>query len=168
MRQGVKTSNRCLYLFSWRGRCFNALVQRILPEPESVSAFSILFVFLFLTGIGFFAGHALAAENPPGELKITRITPSGMDVPAGRQIVFEFNRPVVPLGRMERNSSEIPITIEPALSCQWRWLNASNLACQLDEKNGHDACNPLQNNRQARNQTGRRARSFSKRSPTLS
>jgi hypothetical protein len=57
-----------------------------------------------------------------------------MDVPAGRQIVFEFNRPVVPLGTMERSSSEIPITIEPALECQWRWLNASNLACQLDER----------------------------------
>ncbi|SPF41207.1 Alpha-2-macroglobulin domain protein (fragment) [Syntrophobacter sp. SbD1] len=96
---------------------------------------------LVLIGIflipGFFTtGLASPAESGSGEaLKINRITPSGNDVPPGRQIVFEFNRPVVPLGRMERNASEIPISIEPALSCQWRWLNSSNLACQLDEQN---------------------------------
>ncbi len=93
--------------------------------------------------IGFFANLSLiipsdalsAGAGAPGEvLKITRITPSGADVPAGRQIVFEFDHPVVPLGRMERSPSEIPVDIEPALSCQWRWLNSSNLACQLDEQ----------------------------------
>ena len=92
--------------------------------------------------LGFFAilsffmtASAPAAEGGPGDaLKITRITPSGADIPPGRQIVLEFNHPVVPLGRMERNASEIPISIEPALSCQWRWLNSSNLACQLDEQ----------------------------------
>jgi len=93
--------------------------------------------------IGFFANLSLiipsdalsAGEGVPGEaLKITRITPSGADVPPGRQIVFEFDHPVVPLGRMERSPSEIPVDIEPALSCQWRWLNSSNLACQLDEQ----------------------------------
>ncbi len=90
----------------------------------------------FLGILGFLmTGSPAAAENGPGEaLKITRITPSGADVPPGRQIVFEFNHPVVPLGRMERNASEIPISIEPALSCQWRWLNSYNLACQLDEQ----------------------------------
>jgi uncharacterized protein YfaS (alpha-2-macroglobulin family) len=93
--------------------------------------------------IGFFVALSLiilsdplsAGEGAPGEvLKITRITPSGADVPPGRQIVFEFDHPVVPLGRMERSPSEIPVSIEPALSCQWRWLNSSNLACQLDEQ----------------------------------
>ncbi|MGO9687504.1 MAG: alpha-2-macroglobulin family protein [Syntrophobacteraceae bacterium] len=80
---------------------------------------------------GFVGSDLQAAET---SLKITRITPSGVDIPPGRQIVFEFNRPVVPLGRMERSASEIPVSIEPALSCQWRWLNSSNLACQLDEQ----------------------------------
>ena len=80
---------------------------------------------------GFLGSDLQAAETA---LKITRITPSGVDVPPGRQIVFEFDRPVVPLGRMERSDSEIPVSIEPALSCQWRWLNSSNLACQLDEQ----------------------------------
>lgn len=68
-------------------------------------------------------------------LRIVRVTPSGNDVPAERQLVFQFNRPVVPLGRMERDASEIPVTITPALNCQWRWLNTSALACQLDEQN---------------------------------
>src|SRR5208283_1924291 len=85
----------------------------------------------FFVILGFIPSDSLAAESV---LKITRITPSGADIPPGRQIVFEFNRPVVPLGRMERSASEIPVSIEPALSCQWRWLNSSNLACQLDEQ----------------------------------
>ena len=67
-------------------------------------------------------------------LKITRITPDGEDVPAGRQIVIQFNRPVVPIGRMERSPDEIPIEITPKLDCQWRWLNTSALSCNLDEQ----------------------------------
>jgi alpha-2-macroglobulin len=66
-------------------------------------------------------------------LHIRRITPDGVDVPAGRQVVFQFDRPVVPVGRMERKASEIPIEITPALNCEWRWLNTSALACQLKE-----------------------------------
>lgn len=77
---------------------------------------------------------AAIAEQGQESLKITRITPSGLDVPVGRQIVFEFDRAVVPLGKMGRSSAEIPITIEPALSCQWSWLNPSSLACRLDEE----------------------------------
>jgi hypothetical protein len=67
-------------------------------------------------------------------LEIIRITPAGVDVPTGRQIVFQFSRAVVPVGRMERRAAEIPITISPGLDCRWRWLNASALACQLDER----------------------------------
>nr|NIP39385.1 large extracellular alpha-helical protein [Candidatus Dadabacteria bacterium]NIS09575.1 large extracellular alpha-helical protein [Candidatus Dadabacteria bacterium]NIV43084.1 large extracellular alpha-helical protein [Candidatus Dadabacteria bacterium]NIX16050.1 large extracellular alpha-helical protein [Candidatus Dadabacteria bacterium]NIY22752.1 large extracellular alpha-helical protein [Candidatus Dadabacteria bacterium] len=67
-------------------------------------------------------------------LQINSITPSGQDVPAGRQIVITFNRPVVPIGRMDRKFSELPIDVTPELKCQWRWINTSALACQLDEK----------------------------------
>ena len=66
-------------------------------------------------------------------LEILWITPDGVDVPTGRQIVFQFDRPVVPVGRMERTPGEIPITITPALNGEWRWLNTSALACQLKE-----------------------------------
>jgi len=77
-----------------------------------------------------------ASQKP---LEIIRITPDGEDVPPGRQIVIQFNRPVVPLGRMERTSEEIPIEITPACKCEWRWLNTSALACQLGDK---DALRP--------------------------
>ena len=89
--------------------------------------FSILSGLLILTGA---ICQSFAAAPP---LHITRITPSGTDVPAGRQIVFQFDRPVVPIGRMARKASEIPIVITPPLKCQWRWINSGTLACQLDK-----------------------------------
>jgi uncharacterized protein YfaS (alpha-2-macroglobulin family) len=73
------------------------------------------------------------AENK--ELRVLRVTPEGADVPVGRQVVIQFNRPVVPIGSMERNAEEIPVEIAPKLTCEWRWLNTSALSCNLDEKN---------------------------------
>jgi uncharacterized protein YfaS (alpha-2-macroglobulin family) len=61
------------------------------------------------------------------------VTPTGEDVPPGRQIVLQFDRAVVPIGRMERDASEVPITIDPRLECEWRWISTSALACQLGE-----------------------------------
>jgi hypothetical protein len=89
--------------------------------------FAILIGLLVLMGL---LALSFAAPHP---LRITRITPSGADVPAGRQIVLQFDRPVVPLGRMSRKGAEIPIVITPSLKCQWRWLNGKSLACQLDD-----------------------------------
>ena len=82
-----------------------------------------------------YAAFDSAASRHEKELRIVRITPEGEGVPAGRQIVIEFNRAVVPLGKMERTKEEIPVAITPALECQWRWLNTSSLSCNLDEKN---------------------------------
>lgn len=82
-----------------------------------------------------FAAFDSADFNEQKQLKLTRITPGGEDVPAGQQIVFQFNRPVVPIGRMERDRNAIPVEISPELDCQWRWLNTSSLACQLDDQN---------------------------------
>ncbi len=84
---------------------------------------------------------AITASGPapaedPRPLRILRINPSGDDVPTGRQIVFQFDRPVVPVGRMERTDDEIPIRITPETDCEWRWLNSSALSCQLGEKVG--------------------------------
>jgi len=80
------------------------------------------------------AEAAVPAPTSTKPLAISRITPAGVDVPPGRQIVFQFDRPVVPLGKMARDPSEIPISITPAVNCQWRWLNTSALACQLGER----------------------------------
>lgn len=73
------------------------------------------------------------AEDPK-DLRIIRITPEGEDVGTERQIVIEFNRPVVPIGRMDRTAEEVGVKISPAVKCQWRWLNTSTLACNLDEQ----------------------------------
>ena len=82
------------------------------------------------------AGAAIPAQagDAAAELSIHRITPVGDDVPAANQIVIEFSRAVVPLGRMERDASELPITIAPALNCKWRWINRQALACNLDDR----------------------------------
>jgi alpha-2-macroglobulin len=95
----------------------------------------LLVAIIFITTLNS-PGWAVDSTKPEiGQpLQILNITPSGEDVPAGRQIVFQFNRPVVPVGRMDRNASEIPITITPQLKGQWRWLNTSALALMLDEK----------------------------------
>lgn len=74
------------------------------------------------------------AQSPPEPLQVLRVTPAGDDVPSGRQIVVTFNRPVVPVGRMERRAEEIPISITPPVACAWRWLNTTALACLLNEQ----------------------------------
>lgn len=79
----------------------------------------------------FDSAQAKKGRQPP---KLMRITPSGENVPAGNQVVFEFSVPMVPLGRMERDASEVPIRTEPGLQCRWRWLNPSTLSCQLGEE----------------------------------
>lgn len=70
---------------------------------------------------------ASAAYEQPA-LKITQISI------AESQILIEFNRPVVPLGRMERKAEELPIRITPEVNCHWRWVSRQALACNLDAK----------------------------------
>ena len=69
----------------------------------------------------------------PTSLKISSITPEGENVQSRRQIVVQFDRDVVPLGAMERSRDEIPVTITPDVKGQWRWLDTSALALQLDD-----------------------------------
>lgn len=103
------------------------------------SVWVVMRIVLFFIAL-FFSTPVMAAFDSSEQavrkdLSILRITPEGDDVPKGRQIVIQFNRPVVPVGAMERKSSEIPVEITPTLACQWRWLNTSALSCNLDEKN---------------------------------
>jgi alpha-2-macroglobulin len=93
---------------------------------------SLAFIALLFSAFFFAAAHAGAQENQ-GKLQIFRITPEGDDVLAEKQIVITFDRDVVPLGRMDRTSAEIPVTISPALKCEWRWINTSALACNLPD-----------------------------------
>ena len=81
---------------------------------------------LLLAVLNFNVIHALSDTKPDNAiqpLELINITPKGEDTPPARQITFKFNRPVVPVSRMERDPSEIPIVIIPEIKGQWRWLN---------------------------------------------
>ncbi len=99
----------------------------------------ILTLFLSVLALACMATNLWAQTDTPKDLTILRITPTGDDVDSSRQIVLEFNRPVVPVGRMERTADEVGITITPNVNCQWRWLNTSSLSCNLSDK---DALKP--------------------------
>src|SRR3546814_4583213 len=78
------------------------------------------------------AGACLAVASVTAwasDLQLLRVTPAGNDVPAQSQIVFAFDRDVVPLGRMERDASDVPVTITPSPDCRWRWLDTQDLVC---------------------------------------
>ena len=77
---------------------------------------------------------AVVMAEAPKDLRLIRVVPEGQDIRPGRQIVFTFNRPVAPIGKMERTADEIPVTVTPALECEWRWINTSSLTCQLGDK----------------------------------
>lgn len=82
-----------------------------------------------------FSAPSMAQETDAAkELRILRITPEGKDIAATRQIVIEFNRPVVPVGAMDRTAEEVGITITPDVKCQWRWLNTTSLSCNLGDE----------------------------------
>ena len=87
----------------------------------------ILF-FLFLICFSF---QSVADDS---SLFVRRMIPEGKGIKQTDKIVFEFNRAVVPLGEMERESDQIPIEIKPKLNCRWRWLNQSALACLLGKE----------------------------------
>ncbi len=93
----------------------------------------VLFLFAW-AGAAWGAFDSAEFNANPAPLELLAINPAGEEVPPSRQIVLRFNRPVVPVGRMERDASEIPVTVDPPLACEWRWLDTSNLACQLGSR----------------------------------
>ncbi|TAE34570.1 MAG: hypothetical protein EAY65_01850 [Alphaproteobacteria bacterium] len=82
-----------------------------------------------------FCANAQSLSDP---LIIQNITPAGDDAALSKQIVLQFNKPMVQLGNMDRATTEIPITITPKVACGWRWLDTDTLACQIP------AASPLQ------------------------
>ncbi len=77
------------------------------------------------------ANIATAGDPSESDLRLLRVTPVGTDVPIPEQVVFTFDRDMVPIGRMDREASEVQVEITPPLDCQWRWLNTTSLSCQL-------------------------------------
>lgn len=99
---------------------------------KCLSLFSVLFL-LFATSPLFAAFDSARFNGQKGPIQVS-ITPAGEDVPGAREIVLHFNRPIVPVGVMERSAAEVPVSIDPPLACDWRWLNTSSLSCQLSEQ----------------------------------
>ena len=77
--------------------------------------------FLFLICFSF--QTAVAGDS---SLFVQRMVPEGKGIRLADKIVFEFNRPVVALGEMERDADQVPIEIKPRLNCRWRWLNQTS------------------------------------------
>ena len=103
-------------------------------DPTAANRLGLMRNVLVLFFVGLMSVAAPASAQPGGPLRLTSMVPSGDNVPPGRQIVLQFDRPVVPIGRMERRADELPITIEPELACDWRWIDPSALACQLGDE----------------------------------
>jgi uncharacterized protein YfaS (alpha-2-macroglobulin family) len=99
------------------------------PTCRRFIAVLTLFLSLYLG-----APSPAQAQESQKELGILRVTPEGTDVSSTRQIVIEFNRPVVPIGTMDRQEADLGISISPALQCQWRWLNTTSLSCNLGDE----------------------------------
>jgi hypothetical protein len=79
-------------------------MRRLCLSPMAyLAALLILFNFVLPDAVN-------SDDGPPG-LKVVRITPAGTEVPPARQIVFEFDRAVVPVGRMERDAAELPMAL---------------------------------------------------------
>lgn len=74
---------------------------------------------------------SLSAAQP---VDIIRAIPEGEGADSIRQITLTFNQKMVPLGQMARTAQELGITITPEVKCQWRWLDPSNLTCQLGDR----------------------------------
>ena len=94
----------------------------------------LLFVALLLTSFVPAQAQDSKPSGPSAATLLVGMTPEGDDVELPSQIVFQFSRPVVPLGRMERGGQEIAISITPRLACEWRWINTSSLSCNLGQK----------------------------------
>lgn len=83
---------------------------------------------------GFFVCFSHSSFVQAQTLQLQRVTPSGTNISEANQIVFQFNQPMVPLGKMERDAAEVFVHITPALKCDWRWLNQTALACNLNQE----------------------------------
>ncbi|NII09115.1 Ig-like domain-containing alpha-2-macroglobulin family protein [Oleiagrimonas sp. C23AA] len=72
-----------------------------------------------------------SASAADGPLSVRRISPSGQDVPPGKQLVIQFDRPMVALGDMKVRAPSFPVHISPDPGCEWRWLDTSELSCRM-------------------------------------
>src|SRR5579872_1874392 len=100
--------------------------RRSLALRASASAALVAFV-------GIAAADTPSIATPTGPVQVLRITPSGRVESAQRQVVIQFDRPMIVLGAAPPKLDKVPVSIEPTLDCNWHWVNTSTLACELGE-----------------------------------
>ncbi len=89
----------------------------------------LVLVPIALSALGLGApAHGQTADDV---LRVVRVTPRGEEVEARKQITIQFSRPVVPLGEMARDDSQLPVSISPPLPCAWRFADPRTLSCRL-------------------------------------
>ncbi|MDH4468339.1 MAG: alpha-2-macroglobulin family protein [Bacteriovoracaceae bacterium] len=90
---------------------------------------------LYLLSLFFFGAYSIfeviAASDQ--ELSILLTRPNAENVSDVRQISVTFNKTMVPLGDYEKLAKDFNIDITPKIDCQWRWLNGSTIACELNQ-----------------------------------
>lgn len=87
----------------------------------------ILIAVLALGAVQVVAAHA-------GSLHVRRISPAGVNVQPGQELVIQFDRHMVALGDMALGAEHLPVRVRPDPGCLWRWLDSSELACRLPGK----------------------------------
>ena len=75
-------------------------------------------------------GEGDSSENP---LKINAIYPSGEDVDSEARITIEFTQVMVDMSPSVYADKVVPIEVDPALDCDWIWIESNVLRCDLQE-----------------------------------
>lgn len=98
---------------------------------QALMAIAVLTVIIGLSGCNgsFFRNTIVTGDQQP--LNIIKVTPAGEDISGEQEIIFHFNRDVVSRKRMKREPGAIPVTITPALNCEWGWKSKRALSCIL-------------------------------------
>jgi alpha-2-macroglobulin len=73
---------------------------------------------------------------PSGPVQVLRITPQGDTYSYQRQIVVQFDRPMIVLGAAPPRLKSVLVSIKPSLDCNWHWVNPTTLTCELGERGG--------------------------------
>lgn len=91
-------------------------------------------ILLFLSiATAFPSWHDVKATGADDDLQILLVRPNVENVIDVQQVTVTFNKPMVPLGDFEKLAKDFHIEVSPKVECQWRWLNNSTIACQLNQ-----------------------------------
>jgi len=96
-----------------------------------VAGFACLLGVVGLAPQGQSSENNVINEPKASELKVLRTIPAAQEAGNVSQISIAFNQPMIALGE-----TKVPlefISVTPSVSCEWTYVDASNLACNLPE-----------------------------------